>query len=473
MLAKLKKLWPLILIALLFSYGPAHSSQNSTTLPTASPYPGLTMLNDINAAFDTFQTNFSGASNPSSPKTWQWYADTSTKLLKIYDGTNWIAIGNFDSSNWVPMSNGVLNTVISSTGSSNAYVLTLSPAAASYKTGAHYPFIANFANTSTATLNVNGIGAKALTKQGSVALSSGDIPSGAVVDTVYDGTRMQIVSQLSATAAGSVTSITAGSGLAGGNITTSGTISLGTSAAGTILANITGSSAVPIGTSVSAVLDSAIGSTQGMIAYRGASSWSGLAPGNSGQVLTTQGGSSNPVWKNESLTFIQTLTASNSAGIYFLNIPSGYDQYVVRITHAIPATNSVNLTTQVSNNNGSSYISVNYAWSSSINSVAGAGASGVNANASDASFSLTGTTPMFGGSQGFSGEITYAGLSASGPGVQVWWHGSFYHDTPVDVYITGGGRQTSVGPPFNAISFGFTAGNITSGTFSLYGVMNH
>jgi hypothetical protein len=48
-------------------------------------------------------------------------------------------------------------------------------------------------------------------------------------------------------------------------------------------------------TTASGILDT-IGSTQGQIAYRGASGWAVLAPGTSGQILKTQGAAANPIW---------------------------------------------------------------------------------------------------------------------------------------------------------------------------------
>jgi hypothetical protein len=46
----------------------------------------------------------------------------------------------------------------------------------------------------------------------------------------------------------------------------------------------------------SAVLDSTFGNTQGSVIYRGASSWTAVLPGTSGQFLKTQGASASPVW---------------------------------------------------------------------------------------------------------------------------------------------------------------------------------
>lgn len=63
-----------------------------------------------------------------------------------------------------------------------------------------------------------------------------------------------------------------------------------------LLANITGSSAAPTGVTLSALIDVALGNTQGDIIYRGSSAWGVLAPGTSGDVLTTGGSGANPAW---------------------------------------------------------------------------------------------------------------------------------------------------------------------------------
>jgi hypothetical protein len=49
------------------------------------------------------------------------------------------------------------------------------------------------ANTGAATLNVNTLGAKAIKKNGAVALAAGDISAGQIVLLVYDGTNFQVV----------------------------------------------------------------------------------------------------------------------------------------------------------------------------------------------------------------------------------------------------------------------------------------
>lgn len=57
-----------------------------------------------------------------------------------------------------------------------------------------YTFVSVGANTTTSvTLNLNGLGAKAVTKNGTTALAIGDIPSGAVCEVFYDGAQFQLV----------------------------------------------------------------------------------------------------------------------------------------------------------------------------------------------------------------------------------------------------------------------------------------
>lgn len=68
----------------------------------------------------------------------------------------------------------------------------------SYAAGQTFRFIAAGANTTTGvTININGIGAKSITKNGTTALAIGDIVSGSIVEVTYDGTQFQISSQIS------------------------------------------------------------------------------------------------------------------------------------------------------------------------------------------------------------------------------------------------------------------------------------
>ena len=63
-----------------------------------------------------------------------------------------------------------------------------------------------------------------------------------------------------------------------------------------LLANISGSTAAASGNTLSNILDAVLGSSRGMLVYRGASGWTALAPGTTGQVLQTGGAAGDPSW---------------------------------------------------------------------------------------------------------------------------------------------------------------------------------
>lgn len=112
---------------------------------------------------------------------------------------------------------GPINHCSSVGGTANA--ITCSMPIAGYVTGNRYQFIATAANTSAATINIQSLGTKTIKKPaGGVTtdLVANDIRSGQVVVLAYDGTNMQMVSQLGNAGGGSGESNTASnSGSAG------------------------------------------------------------------------------------------------------------------------------------------------------------------------------------------------------------------------------------------------------------------
>lgn len=85
-------------------------------------------------------------------------------------------------------------------GGTDAYAITVTPAPTAYVTGQVFRFKANTANTGTATLNVNSLGALTLKKpsaSGYTALETGDILASQLVEVMYNGTDMIVTSTLS------------------------------------------------------------------------------------------------------------------------------------------------------------------------------------------------------------------------------------------------------------------------------------
>lgn len=118
-------------------------------------------------------------------------ADLNMGGNKLKNGKTATLLGDFPIVSDIQNS---VHTFITSTGSSNAYVITLTPPPAAYVSGQTFRFKANFANTGAATLNVNGLGAKDIKLLGSTALIANDIVTDQIVEVVYDGTQFQALS---------------------------------------------------------------------------------------------------------------------------------------------------------------------------------------------------------------------------------------------------------------------------------------
>jgi len=96
----------------------------------------------------------------------------------------------------------------------NSYVLTLAPAITAYSLYQTFNVLFTNANTAAATLNINGLGAKAIKRNGSKTTKTGDILAGQVFTLMYDGTDFQIVGRV--TTDWSPTALSLGDGLANG-----------------------------------------------------------------------------------------------------------------------------------------------------------------------------------------------------------------------------------------------------------------
>lgn len=111
----------------------------------------------------------------------------------VYDGTNFQLLST---------PQGLMNQTLSAIyaadgGGSDSYAITLSPALSAYATGLMINFKANTLNTGAASLNVNGLGAKTIVKDGSLTLETGDIKASQIVQVIYDGTNFQLLSPIS------------------------------------------------------------------------------------------------------------------------------------------------------------------------------------------------------------------------------------------------------------------------------------
>jgi hypothetical protein len=130
-----------------------------------------------------------------------WAATTSYSPydVVIYGGSTYEASTSFTSgasftlSNWnLWAAGGTGANYAVDTGSANTYSITITNPITSYAAGLGVILKITHANTGASTLNVNGIGAVALTKSGTTTLSSGDLLAGQIVTAIYDGTEFQL-----------------------------------------------------------------------------------------------------------------------------------------------------------------------------------------------------------------------------------------------------------------------------------------
>ena len=165
--------------------------------------------------------------------------------------------GAADSANLSQVQSTVVKLLASVSGTDTITAVG-SPTVAAYAAGQMFYFVAAGDNTGAVTINIDSLGAKAVTRDGSVALAAGDIKSGEVVVIVYDGTRFQVVSQLNSSGdarfanvsiasslyVGGVATIVGNAGFSA-NVSIASALSVGGVA--TITGTVTGSKFVPTG----------------------------------------------------------------------------------------------------------------------------------------------------------------------------------------------------------------------------------
>ena len=111
------------------------------------------------------------------------------------------------------LQNGTFNSGTAS--GTNTYVLTLNPAITAYALYQTFNILFTNSSTSAATLNINGLGAKVIKRNGEKAIKSNDIKAGQVLSLMYDGTDFQIIGRVSTD--WSPTALSLGNGITNGS----------------------------------------------------------------------------------------------------------------------------------------------------------------------------------------------------------------------------------------------------------------
>ena len=247
------------------------------------------------------------AGGRTSNEIWQ----TTGVLLKfvLYTATDEL-IGTYDG---IPSINDPfgINSQLGSVAGTNTITAAATPPLTAYATGSIYSFIAANTNTGAATLSIDGLTATSITKNGSVALSAGDIQTGKMTLVEFDGTTFQLINNI----------------VYGGSITNATIVSLTTPLAvsngGTGLATLTANN-VLLGNGTATPKFVAPGTSGNLLASDG-TTWASTAPITApptaiGQVPFSTNGSSYTATQK----IVQGTAQASTSGTFidFTGIPS-------------------------------------------------------------------------------------------------------------------------------------------------------
>lgn len=185
--------------------------------------------------------------------------------------------------------------------------------------------------------------------------------------------------------------------------------------------------------------------------------------GTTGQGLCGNGSSALPTFKTvQAVKFITTLTASASSTLTFTssNITSTYSSYIIIIDAIVPST-SASMNMDWSTNNGSTYLSTNYLCGFNYHTY--------NSNAYSNTNS-TSTCPISNaGSTQICAIIVIQGLAGAASTGPCYYGQSMYFNGAATLQATELFGINTGSPNVNNIKFSLSAGNMSSGTISLYG----
>lgn len=228
------------------------------------------------------------------------------------------------------------NFTVTATGTSDAKVLSYSVAPAAYYNGQRFAFIANTTNTTSATLNVNSLGAKTIKKDVSgtlTNLAASDMVSGMFVEVAYNtaGDCFVWVNRGALPTFGALAALnTVGTSQIDALAVTTATIAANAVDGTKIAANAVDGTKIALGSDA-----------QGDVMYYDGTNWVRLAAGTSGQFLKTNGAAANPAWAN-SHTLLGTMTAATAPTIT-LSVTLGSYKFLKLVFDGVSHTNGASI----------------------------------------------------------------------------------------------------------------------------------
>ena len=182
-------------------------TQDNITTGWSTPSGNLPMggFKFTGAAVGVATTDFATYGQLQSLAGWAPTANLPMGGFKFTGAGVGVARTDFATYGQLQDSAGTLLTTVAGTNTVTATLTNL----AAYATGQVFTLIPTGTNTGAVTLNINALGAKAVTKGAAVALTSGELLIGAAYQVIYDGTRFLLENYLLANSPGRVLQIVA------------------------------------------------------------------------------------------------------------------------------------------------------------------------------------------------------------------------------------------------------------------------
>lgn len=265
------------------------------------------------------------ASMPTAAIPGRLYFTSDTEQIFYDTGTAWQNVTPLLSAASISAIQQEKYVYAADTGAVNALAVSLSPAPTIVAGSLVVVKVAN-TNTGASTIAVNGGTATAITKEGSTALSGGEMKAGQIIFLAYDGTEYQLIGAISSGGGGgTVTSVAVAvpsrQSVSGSPITSSGTITISDnneSANEFFAGPSSGSAAAPgFRTIVAADLPVATTSALGAVKPDGTTitiSGGVISSSGGGGGITAQFGTANPNGVNTP-AYVQSNSAGNATSV--------------------------------------------------------------------------------------------------------------------------------------------------------------
>ena len=209
-----------------------------------------------------------------------------------------------------------------------------------------------------------------------------------------------------------------------------------------------------------------------------------VGPGTDGQVLTSTGAGSPPAFEAAAASgsngwkFISETVASNDATVNITaGITSTYDKYMISITNLDPVDDDEEFRMKFSADGGSSYRESgnDYRWSISSYGVGSARDDHLSTTTAYINILAgTGSNESVGNASTRCSDVIIM-LSAPASTVNkpmITWTGGMHATGNEPLTLQGMGFYTAGLEIINAVEFYFEAGNVNTGNFALYGLVN-